>query len=134
MLSPFLDLAGADLDRRDAARRDPFAPPARARECGLAYAGAYAFTHRRLDVLRGDKRRWPPVLIQVGDTECLLGDSERLAEAVRAAGVPCELQIWPGQVHVFPAFFPLIPEGRQAIRYAGSFLRAAVGEPVAATA
>jgi acetyl esterase/lipase len=134
LLSPFLDLTGAELDRRDAARRDPFAPPARARECGLAYAGEYAFTHRRLDVLRGDKRRWPPVLIQVGDTECLLGDSERLAAVVQAAGGHCELQVWPGQVHVFPAFYPLIPEGRQAIRYAGSFLRTAVSGPVAATA
>ncbi|HEU5473003.1 MAG TPA: alpha/beta hydrolase [Actinophytocola sp.] len=134
LLSPFLDLTGAALDARDAARRDPFVPPERARECGLAYAGGRAFTHRRLDVLKGDKRRWPPVLIQVGDTECLLGDSERLAEAIWAAGGHCDLQVWPGQVHVFPAFFPLIPEGRDALRHAGRFLRAAVGDPVAATA
>jgi epsilon-lactone hydrolase len=134
LFSPFLDLTGARLDERDAARRDPFVPPARARECGLAYAGEFAFSHRRLDVLAGNKRRWPPTLIQVGDTECLLGDSERLAEAIRAAGGHCELQVWPGQVHVFPAFHPLIPEGRAAIRYAGAFLRTATSEPVAATA
>jgi monoterpene epsilon-lactone hydrolase len=134
LFSPFLDLSCAELDRRNAARRDPFISPARARECGLAYAGTLALTHRRLDVLRGSKRDWPPVLIQVGDTECLLGDSERLAEAIRAAGGSCELQVWPGQVHVFPAFFPLIPEGRQAIRYVGSFLRGVTNRPVAATA
>lgn len=134
LLSPFLDLTAEGLARADAARRDPFVVPERARECGLAYAGEFAFTHRRLDVLRGNKRRWPPVLIQVGDTECLLGDSERLAEAVNAAGGHCELQVWPGQVHVFPAFFPVIPEARAALRYAGSFLRAAVSEPVAVTA
>jgi len=74
-------------------------------------------------VLRANKRRWPPVLIQVGDTECLIGDSERMADSIRAAGVHCELQVWPGQVHVFPAFYPLIPEGRAAITYVGEFVR-----------
>jgi monoterpene epsilon-lactone hydrolase len=134
LFSPFLDLTGDGLDARDAARRDPFVPPARARECGLTYAGSFAMTHRRLNVLAGNKRRWPPMLIQVGDTECLLGDSERLAAALRSAGAHCELQIWPGQVHVFPAFFPLIPEGRAAIRYVGKFLRTATADPIAATA
>ncbi len=64
-------------------------------------------------MLRANKRRWPPVLIQVGDTECLLGDSERMAESIRAAGGQCELQVWPGQVHVFPAFYPVIPKGER---------------------
>jgi epsilon-lactone hydrolase len=125
LFSPFLDLTGLELDDRDAARRDPFVPPERARECGRSYAGAHALTDRRLDVLRASKRRWPPVLIQVGDTECLLGDSERMAESIRAAGGHCELQVWPGQVHVFPAFYPLLPEGRAAIRYVGDYLRGA---------
>jgi len=126
MFSPFLDLTGDELADRDAARRDPFVPPQRAKDCGLAYAGNYALTHRRLDVLSATKRRWPPVLIQVGDTECLLGDSERMAESIRAAGGHCELQVWPGQVHVFPAFYHLIPEGRAAIRYVGEFVRGTV--------
>jgi monoterpene epsilon-lactone hydrolase len=123
MFSPFLDLTGDELPDRDAARRDPFVPPLRAKECGLTYAGTYALTHRRLNVLRANKRRWPPVLIQVGDTECLLGDSERMAESIRSAGGHCELQVWPGQVHVFPAFYPVIPEGRAAIKYVGEFVR-----------
>lgn len=132
LFSPFLDLAGLELDDRDAARRDPFVPPKRARECARTYAGEHAFNHRRLNVLAANKRRWPPVLIQVGDTECLLGDSERMAESIRAAGGQCELQVWPGQVHVFPAFYPVIPEGRAAIRYVGEFLRTTSALAVAA--
>ena len=123
LFSPFLDLGCVGVVDRDAARRDPFVPPQRAIECGLSYAGIYALSHRRLNVLGASKRRWPPVLIQVGDTECLLGDSERMAESIRAAGGHCELQVWPGQVHVFPAFYRLIPEGRAAIRYVGEFVR-----------
>jgi epsilon-lactone hydrolase len=127
MFSPFLDLTCAELADRDRVRRDPFVPPKRAMECGQSYAGEFALTHTRLNVLRANKRRWPPVLIQVGDTECLLGDSERMTESMRAAGVHCELQVWPGQVHVFPAFYPLIPEGRAAIRYVGEFVREFAG-------
>jgi acetyl esterase/lipase len=132
MFSPFLDLTGAELDDRDAVRRDPFVPPERARECGRTYAGELAPDSRRLDVLGAPKRRWPPLLIQVGDTECLLGDSERMTESVRAAGGHCELQVWPGQVHVFPAFYPVLPEGRAAIRYVGDFLRSTSAVTVAA--
>jgi epsilon-lactone hydrolase len=132
LFSPFLDLACTELDDRDAVRRDPFVPPQRAKECGRTYAGEVAVDSRRLDVLRAPKRRWPPLLIQVGDTECLLGDSERMAESVRAAGGHCELQVWPGQVHVFPAFYPVLPEGRAAIRYVGDFLRSTAAVTVAA--
>ncbi len=133
MFSPFLDLTCGELADRDAARRDPFVPPQRAMECGRSYAGGHPLTHSRLNVLRATKRRWPPVLIQVGDTECLLGDSERMAESIRSAGGHCELQVWPGQVHVFPAFYPLIPEGRAAIRYVGDFVRDLAAAPVAAS-
>lgn len=132
MFSPFLDLTCAELDDRDAVRRDPFVPPQRAKECGRTYAGEHGPDARRLNVLAAPKRRWPPLLIQVGDTECLLGDSERMAESVRAAGGHCELQVWPGQVHVFPAFYPVLPEGRAAIRYIGDFLRSATAVTAAA--
>ncbi|MGQ0840651.1 alpha/beta hydrolase [Actinokineospora sp.] len=132
LFSPFLDLTCAQLDERDAAHRDPYIPPDRAREVARHYAGEFGVTHPRLTVLKGSKRRWPPMLIQAGDTECLLGDSVRLANAMRMAGAHCELQVWPGQVHVFPAFFPVVPEGRLAIRMVGEFLRGALAESLAA--
>lgn len=132
LFSPFLDLACGELDERDARRRDPYIPPGRAREVALHYAGAHGVDHPRLAVLRGSKRRWPPTLIQAGDTECMLGDSERLAAAMRAAGAHCELQVWPGQVHVFPAFYPIVPEGRLALDHVGAFVRGALAEELAA--
>ncbi|GLZ37559.1 alpha/beta hydrolase [Actinokineospora sp. NBRC 105648] len=132
LFSPFLDLTCAQLDERDARHRDPYIPPARAREVAALYAGEYGVDHPRLAVLKGSKRRWPPMLIQVGDTECLRGDAERLASAMTMAGAHCELQVWPGQVHVFPAFYPVLPEGRLAIGQAGEFLRGALAEELAA--
>ncbi len=132
LFSPFLDLTCATLDAQDALCRDPYIPPARAREVAAAYAGEHPLDHPRLAVFRGSKRRWPPMLVQVGGIECLRGDAERMAATVRAAGGHCELQVWPGQVHVFPAFFPVIPEGRLAIGYVGEFVRAAMAPALAA--
>ncbi|MGW5051079.1 alpha/beta hydrolase [Actinokineospora sp. NPDC004072] len=132
LFSPFLDLTCAGLDERDAACRDPYIPPARAREVAAHYAGEHPLSHPRLSVFRGSKRRWPPMLIQVGDTECLLGDAERMAAVITAAGAHCELQVWPGQVHVFPAFHALIPEARAAIGYVGEFVRSALATARAA--
>jgi epsilon-lactone hydrolase len=132
MLSPFLDLTGAELADRDTALRDPFVPPDYAVWCGRAYAGKTVLTHRRLDVLKVRKRGWPPVLIQVGDTECLRGDSERMAESLRGSGGYCDLQVWPGQVHVFHWFAPWLPEANAAIRHIGDFVREVADQTVAA--
>lgn len=132
LFSPFLDLTCAALDERDAVCRDPYIPPARAREVAALYAGGHPLSHPRLAVFRGSKRRWPPMLVQVGGAECLLGDSQRIADVVRAAGGHCELQVWPGQVHVFPAFYPVVPEGRAAIGYVGEFVRASMATALAA--
>jgi monoterpene epsilon-lactone hydrolase len=132
MLSPFLDLTGSELAARDAALRDPFVPPNYAMWCGQAYAGEALLTHRRLDVLKVRKRGWPPVLIQVGGTECLLSDSERMAQSLRASGGYCDLQVWPGQVHVFHWFAPFLPEANAALRHIGEFIREVADETVAA--
>jgi monoterpene epsilon-lactone hydrolase len=131
LLSPFLDLTGSELATRDASLRDPFVPPDYAMWCGRAYAGETLLTHHRLDVLKVRKRGWPPVLIQVGGTECLQGDSQRMAESLRSSGGYCDLQVWPGQVHVFHWFAPLLPEANAAIRHIGTFVRA-VTEKLAA--
>jgi monoterpene epsilon-lactone hydrolase len=131
LLSPFLDLTGSELADRDAILRDPFIPPEYALWCGKAYAGEM-LSHARLDVLKVRKHGWPPVLIQVGDTECLLGDSERMAESLNRDGGYCELQVWPGQVHVFHWFAPFLPEANAALRHIGDFVREVSAESAAA--
>lgn len=123
LFSPFLDLTCDEAFRRDAEHRDPFVPPSYARKCAVAYAGGRALDDPRLDVLGMDKSGWPPMLIQTGGTECLLGDSEAMAKSMAAAGATCELQVWPGQVHGFSVFAGLLPEARTALRNAGTFLR-----------
>jgi len=69
----------------------------------------------------------PPLLLQVGDREIVLSDSEVLAHKARAAGAQTELQVWPGMVHVFQQFPGELPEAREAIVAGGRFLAAHLG-------
>lgn len=64
----------------------------------------------------------PPVLIQVGSTELLLADAEHMAERLAAVGVPVELQVWEGQVHVFQSAVGKVPEARRALHEIARFL------------
>lgn len=80
----------------------------------------------------------PPSLIHIGSREVLMADAELMANRLVSAGVPCELQVWDRQVHVFHAAAAWIPEARVAIEEIGTFVRglahqkAAVTTPVAA--
>jgi monoterpene epsilon-lactone hydrolase len=132
LMSPFLDLTAKKTFEQDRLRRDPFIFPRGAQWAGQAYAGKLRASDHHLDVLSKDKRRWPPMMIQVGDTECLLPDSERMAKALEKDGVPVTLQVWPGQIHVFQAFPSLSREAGAAVREAGRFLHAVSGHGAAA--
>ncbi len=81
----------------------------------------------RVCPVNADLRNMPPTLIQVGSHEMLLEDSELIAERLAQAGVPCELQIWDRQPHVFPVFADVIPEGQRAIAEIGRFIRTTHG-------
>lgn len=65
----------------------------------------------------------PPTLIQIGSHEVLMADAELMANRLAAAGVPCVLQVWDRQVHVFHAAAAWVPEARHAIEEIGKFVR-----------
>ncbi|GGB46160.1 esterase [Flexivirga endophytica] len=66
----------------------------------------------------------PPVLIQMGSREILRPDAEVMVDRLAEAGVPTQLQIWTGQVHVFQAAASWVPEAAEAMREIGRFVRA----------
>jgi len=81
----------------------------------------------KVSPVRADLAGLPPTLLTVSSSEIIYCDSENLARALVAAGVPCTLQAWDGQAHVFQALAPLIPEARWAIADIGGFVRATLG-------
>ena len=65
--------------------------------------------------LEADLGGLPPLLIQVGDEEVLLSDSERFNEKALKAGVDVELRVWPEMFHVWHACVGLFEEASAAI-------------------
>jgi acetyl esterase/lipase len=123
LISPWLDLDPERLTGIDRTVHDPFFSVLYANACGEVYVGTGDRSDNRLNVLTSELSHLPPVLLQVGGTEVLCDGADELASALRRAGVPITLQVWPGQVHVWHAFADLVPEGRWALREAGAFIR-----------
>jgi monoterpene epsilon-lactone hydrolase len=66
----------------------------------------------------------PPMLLQVGERETVVSDSEDFVVKARLAGARAELQVWPGMIHVFQQFPAELPEAREALEAGGQFLAA----------
>ena len=73
--------------------------------------------------LEADLEGLPPLLIQVGDEEVLLSDSQRFAEKANDAGVHVELRVWPEMFHVWHACAGLFREAADAIDEMVEFVR-----------
>jgi acetyl esterase/lipase len=69
----------------------------------------------------------PPMLIHVSGCEVLLHDAQLAARRLATAGVPVDVQVWPGQMHVFQLAAPMIPEATRSLRQIGRYIREATG-------
>ncbi|CND70305.1 lipase [Mycobacterium tuberculosis] len=122
-LSPFTDL---DIDVKIAhanAALDPFIPATRLWDMVRTCFPGAAPDDPWLSPVHADLAGLPPTLIQVGSIEVLRADAELMAERLGAADVPCGLQIWEGQAHVFQVFADISREGFAAIKEIGAFAR-----------
>ncbi|MFB1299286.1 alpha/beta hydrolase [Mycobacterium sp. pW049] len=67
----------------------------------------------------------PRTLIHVSGSEVLLSDARKAARLLAAAGVPVEVRIWPGQMHVFQLGAPAVAEASRSIKQIGEYIREA---------
>jgi acetyl esterase/lipase len=67
----------------------------------------------------------PRTLIHVSGSEVLLHDARLAARQLAAAGVPVEIRVWPGQMHVFQICAPAVPEATRSLRQIGDYIREA---------
>lgn len=123
LLSPFLDASGSGESMRTRADADPWF---RAEDLPVV-ADHYCEPHQRrfplVSPVFADVEGLPPMLIQVGDHEILLSDSERFADLLIAAGIDAKLEVWPEMFHVFQIFVGKMPESRKAIDRIGAYIR-----------
>ena len=67
----------------------------------------------------------PRTLIHVSGSEVLVSDARKAAHMLAAAGVPVELRVWPGQMHVFQLATPAVSEATRSLRQIGDYIREA---------
>ncbi|HOW62179.1 MAG TPA: alpha/beta hydrolase [Candidatus Contendobacter sp.] len=75
----------------------------------------------------GDLSRLPPVLVQASEAEMMLGDARRYVNKARAAGSRAELETWPGMLHVWHIFEPILPEAQEAFERIRRFVDRCLG-------
>ncbi|TDY05948.1 alpha/beta hydrolase fold domain-containing protein [Mycolicibacterium litorale] len=67
----------------------------------------------------------PRTLIHVSGSEVLISDARKAARLLAAAGVPVEVRVWPGQMHVFQLGAPVVSEAQRSLRQIGEYIREA---------
>lgn len=67
----------------------------------------------------------PRTLIHVSSSEALISDARKAAHMLAAAGVPVEIRIWPGEMHVFQLASPFVAEATRSLRQIGDYIREA---------
>lgn len=121
-MSPWADLANTATSRTLKCAGDPLAKIDQLAKMAGLYAGDIAVSDPRISPAFADFRGAPPVFIQAGTAEVLMDDALNLAKSLADADVDVDLELRAGMVHVWPWFFPAIPEGAAALTRACRFL------------
>lgn len=127
LISPWTDLTCETPTYDTCADLDPIITKAGIDEHAHAYLGGTDPRHPLASPNFADLSGLPPLFIQVGTDEVLLDDARVLAARAREAGVAAEIEVWPGMIHVWHAFYQMLEEGEAAIEGLGGFLRGRLG-------
>jgi acetyl esterase/lipase len=122
-ISPPTDMAMTGETYRTKAWADPSG--ALVQDAFMLYTNHGATNPRNplVSPLYSDVRGFPPTMIQVATQEVFLSDATRMAEKLKAAGVPVKLEVWPGMMHAFTAGPTFIPEAGLATKHLTKFVR-----------
>ena len=126
LLSPWLDLSGQGESMITRADRDPWFHAQHLAKITRHYCDEGELTKALASPVFADASGLPQTLIQVGNDELLLSDSERFAENIRAGGGQVEIDVWPHMWHVWQMFIGLMPESRRAVEKLGAYIRKAI--------
>lgn len=131
LLSPWLDLTQSGESYGICAARDPMVSRDVLQGMADSYCGNAAPANPLISPLFAELAGLPPLFVQAGSDEVLLGDSTRLAHRFALAGGDVTLRVWPEMVHAWPLFQHAIPvAGNAAIAEAGQWIanRLSVGQ------
>jgi acetyl esterase/lipase len=122
VISPWADLTQSHDTYRSKAADDPMISRERLAEMAGEFLGEGDPKDPLASPVFGDFADLPPILIQVGSEEALLGDSLMIAERAALARVQVRLEVWPEMIHVWHAFGGQLGAARRAIAGAGAWM------------
>ncbi len=70
----------------------------------------------------------PPLYVEVGGTEVLLGEAQILAERGTAAGADVTLHVEPDAFHMWQLWTPWLPQATESLGRSAAFLKKRLGE------
>jgi acetyl esterase/lipase len=132
-MSPLMQLAAGPKLAHANSRSDAMFPPRAfaALVALIAKAAAHRVVDGRpeevLEPLDHVQPGLPRTLIHVSGSEVLLYDARLAARRLAAAGVPTEVRVWPGQMHVFQLCAPAVREATRSLRHIGRYTQAVSG-------
>jgi len=131
-ISPWTDLACNAPSYRTLAHVDPLLNARTLKEMAEAYIQAGDPHAPTASPAHADLNGLPPMLIHVGSEEVLLDDATALERRARASGTNATLEIWPGMIHVWHMFHPMLPQAGEAIAKLAEFVERRWDQPARA--
>jgi acetyl esterase/lipase len=123
-LSPATDIDGAGFESRTSnAASDAMFTAAMFQSLEPLYCPNMDGSDPFISPYRGDVAGLPPTLIHCSGAEMLRDDGVKMAEKLKAAGVPTEIEVWPKVFHVWQVMADMLPEGRASIEKIAAFMR-----------
>jgi acetyl esterase/lipase len=122
-LSPWVDLEGTGDSVTSRADRDPMVDPEMLHGIAATYLAGADPKSPAASPIHANLNGLPPLLIQVGEREILFSDAEALATKAKIAGADVTFEEWPEMIHVWHLFYPMLTEGRDAIKRVGEFVQ-----------
>lgn len=124
VISPWVDMSCMAASFDTNARLDPMLTRRVLKDMADAYLAGAHDEHPLASPLFADLKGLPPLLVHVGSDEVLLADAIGIQARAGACGVRCSLAQWPGMIHVWHMFHPILPQADQAIGDIVDFARA----------
>lgn len=121
-MSPWADLSCSGVGYKTRTNVDPIIDGNNISDIAKLYLGDTDPKNPLASPVFADLTGLPPLLIQCGSDEVLMGDALLLEERAHSCGVKANLEIWANMVHVWHAFYPMLSEGQEGIDRIGSYL------------
>jgi len=122
LMSPWVDI-GCGFDTYDLMEGvDPTATRDRLLGMARRYVGKDGdLADPMVSPWRGDLTGLPPMLIQVGGSEAMMGDAIALYGQAKRCGVQADLEVWPEMIHVWHQYTDMLADAREALAQAAAY-------------